>query len=449
MYLYECNNISKCATDIDNLMKQYEKQKKIVLRNLILDTDNFINKVWKNNGYLLMDNHCNFNMGNGNCNFSCFNCRNISRLLDVNPDCFNSPFQIEYGENEGLSLVVENYGNVIPKLYWDENVSREVIKYTSRYNLFCCGTNKNVLSMKYLKGDSFTIETLIKWFLEKVMEKNNMNYILKSYSSFICNNNGFSLRKYSDIGSFEKLCSLKEMQDKGFLLPHITKSIILQLLVTIKSLTPYNFSHGTPCYKSLLFGREKITFNFEKGKIKSPITLYLNNLKYSSISIKNIHLSCQSKESDLYLKKISFTPNIKTKSKNNYFCENKDNFKENKELCEFALKPCNWYKLENETLDVYTSIRHIGFPLFIGSFDFYCFLVSLMTCESFYYSLFSDGNLVKFWNMLWTKKDIMTINERLKSHHQNNEYLPYNIIKGLWLRCDVVDYCFNILKNLL
>ena len=35
-------------------------------------------------------------------------------------------------------------------------------------------------------------------------------------------------------------------------------------------------------------------------------------------------------------------------------------------------KSITLYRLTNSTIDIYNAMRHIGFPLYIGSFDFYC-----------------------------------------------------------------------------
>lgn len=458
--MYAYNNISNASGDVDDLLEQYDFQKKVIMRELVYKTDDFIDKVWKNDGYLIRDNYCQCKVGSGDIYspFSCYNCKNLSRLTDFKSILVNSPFQIECGDNTGLTLCIEKFGVVSPKLSWDENVMNEAKKYLARHSI-TCGTPKDISSLRSLRGDPFTIQIMIKWLIEKVFDKIKLTHILKTHNSFICSNNGYNVREHATIGNFKKLCLTKnaiveDLTDGTIvkkLNTKITKGIILQLLSILKTLSIYNFSHGTPSYKSLLFGNEPVNYKMNDLKIVSPVTVYINNFNYSSMTVKNIHLSSKTTQSDIYLKKASFTSDIATKSISNNYCENEINYQRNRNICDISNNATNYYKLTNDTLDVYTNMRHIGFPLFVGSFDFYCFLVSLMCCKKFYNSVHSDEKLHKFWTMLWSSEDILVLEERIKIAHDYEDeilsYPPYDLIKGLWLRCNVIDYCWNIAKE--
>lgn len=455
------NNISimgKNCGNVDDLLNQYESQKKNIIKCLLLKPEEFVDKAWKYDGYLLSDSECRCRMGQGviSSPFSCYNCRNLSRLIDLKSELIDAPFQIEYGDREGLTLVVEKLGIVSPKLFWDENSVNEAIKYLNRYKMLSsCGTPKDITSMRSLRGDTFTIQILIRWLVEKIFEKKSMPHILKSHTSFICSDYGYNLQEHPGIGSFKKLCAIKEMLVEDKLQPTITRGIILQLLSILKTLSSYNFSHGNPSFKSLSFSRESVDYETNNLNIASPITLYISNFSCSSIMAKNIHFSSKTAQSDIYLKKASFTPDITVKSSANAHCDIGNNYQNDKNVCDMSNKKTNYYKLTNDTLDVYTSMRHIGFPLFVGSFDFYCFIVSLMCCKKFYDSVYSDEKLRKFWHMLWTIDDILILEEKFNYIHENEDIenyqstISYDLIKGLWLRCNILDYSWSIAQEFL
>ena len=96
-------------------------------------------------------------------------------------------------------------------------------------------------------------------------------------------------------------------------------------------------------------------------------------------------------------------------------------------------------------------MRHIGFPLYVGSFDFYCFMVSLMCDKSFYYGLYNDPKLHRLWSMMWLSEDLERIENDIKKVHDetytksdNNRIV--DIIRGAWLRCDIIPFIWNLIK---
>jgi len=112
------------------------------------------------------------------------------------------------------------------------------------------------------------------------------------------------------------------------------------------------------------------------------------------------------------------------------------------------------YRLTNSTIEIYNAIRHIGFPLFTSSFDFYCFIVSLMCDVTFYNTVVNDERLYHLWKMMWQIDDLQVVEELLKETHNfthDQEAMdiydsPVNIIRGKWLRCDVVKHIWSLIK---
>ena len=467
------NNISACneCVDVNQLLKDYENNNLKAIDLLFKNPDEFIKHAWKPHGTLLYDNECRCKMGEGDVKsaFSCYNCKNLKRLVDFRLDSVYQPFQIECGENLGLSLILVKNDILHPKLFWDSNSADKARIYLRRYStLQSCGTPNDISNMKCLRGDPFTIRILIDWNIEKYMKDQGLSNTLKNYTSYICGQHGYSLFEYPTIGNFKKLLFNKEYLKENYLDPTITKGIIQQLVIILRNLSRINFTHGNPSFKSIFFNKKKFVYTKDGVKFKSPITILFSNYLYSSLMINNVHISSKTSESDIHLQRASFTPDISVKSIPSSYCTNYvgqknetvvctntkvcPNNETTKKLCLISEDRTNFYKLTNDTIDIYTNMRHIGFPLFVGSFDFYCFIVSFMCCKKFFESIYADEELYRFWAMLWSNEDIATIESKIRVYHDDDnvdnlsEKIGYELIKGMWLRCNVIDYVWEMMK---
>jgi len=123
------------------------------------------------------------------------------------------------------------------------------------------------------------------------------------------------------------------------------------------------------------------------------------------------------------------------------------------------------YRLTNDTIEIFTAMRHIGFPLYIGSFDFYCFMVSLMTDHSFYAAVMNNKGLYKIWSMMFLTEDLVHIEQDIKHIHEINLTrrqsiedtvnashssafeITLSILRNTWLRCDIVNFIWHIIKH--
>ena len=468
------NNISVCneSIDVNQLLKDYEDNNMKTINNLFKHPDDFIKNVWKPNGSLLFDNECRCKMGEGNIKsaFSCYNCKNLKRLVDFKMDSIYQPFQIECGDNIGLSLILIKNDILHPKLFWDKPCADKARIYLKRYqNLQLCGSPVNISNMKCLRGDPFTIRILNDWIIEKYLKDKGLNHTLKNYTSYICGQHGYSLFEYPNLGNFKKLINNKDFIKNNYLDPDITKTILQQLTIILRILSEINFSHGNPSFKSLFFNYKKVSFTYDGIKIKSNINVLLSNFLYSSLMMNDIHISSKTSESDIHLQKSLFTPDINVKSMESSYCNEFKSInskkivctdskkcpdvESSKKLCSLSEEKTNYYKLNNDTIDIYTNMRHIGFPLFVGSFDFYCFIISFMCCKKFYDSIYADETLYRFWTMLWTDNDLSIIENKIKVYHDEDdidnlsEKIGYELIKGMWLRCNILDYVWSIMKE--
>jgi hypothetical protein len=247
--------------------------------------------------------------------------------------------------------------------------------------------------------------------------------MLNLYTAFICNNKGYSITDKPDF------ISINDLQ----LNAGIVRSIINQLLVSLLELETINFSHGNAGAHALVFMNEPISYRYGTQHIEGPITLKIVDLWQSSATFANIHYFSKDIKNDMQIHKSVFIPEIE-----NVTC--KSNY------CKTATIPV--YRLTDSTIDIYRAMRHHGTPLFVGSFDFYCFMVSLMMDKTFYQTVISDSKLYSLWKEMFQPEDLQYVENKIKNcynRYLNDNEMAIEIIRGVWLRCDIVQHLWSIL----
>jgi hypothetical protein len=481
------------------------KQDRIDITNLIESNPNqLINTIWKQEGPLAIDNQCRCQMGNGENRspFACAQCKNLRRLIDFRLGGVERPFQIECGEFIGKKLIVSKTDISMPFLTWDEDSSRRARNYVQQYNdLTICGT-PNVSNLKCITGDSFTIRTLIMLMINKIFNDKGIPHIPKLHTAFICSGIGYSLYDMPSIGTISELHKIEKYHDVGLRNPiinlaqlrnqslttsepknfshlplkiQIARTIIIQLLVVLLELSSSNFSHGTPSIHGIIFTDEPVSYKYDNVHIVGPITLQISDLWNSSATFNNTHFFPKNLRSSMYIERNMFVPEISTKTVSMAHCYDIGANEENNKtsvVCPATMKTCPdtitydvcksrniaLYRLTNSTMDIYNAMRHIGFPLYVSSFDLYCFMVSLMCDKSFYLTVTNDEKLYRLWSMMWLIEDLHNVESLIKQAHdiQSIDKIPLNnrasgnivinIIRGKWLRCDITKFLWSLIK---
>jgi hypothetical protein len=256
----------------------------------------------------------------------------------------------------------------------------------------------------------------------------------------------------------------------------IARTIIIQLLVTLSELSTINFSHGTPSIHAILFTKDPISYMYNGVHVEGPITLKIGDMWNSSATFGKIHYFPKNIKSSMYIERNMFVPEIATKTVSMAHCYDvgaiQDNNNNTPIVCPATITTCpdattynlcksrnvTLYRLTNSTLEIYSAMRHIGFPLYVGSFDFYCFMVSLMCDKSFYDAVIKDDKLYRLWSMMWLIDDLPNIERLIKETHDieargetptsnraaSNAVI--NIIRGAWLRCDITRFLWSLIK---
>lgn len=490
---------------IDTLLFRYKQDREEITSMILNNPDKLVQTIWKADGPLAVDNECRCQMGKGENRspFTCAQCKNLRRLIDFRLGGIERPFQLECGESAGKNLIVASSEINDPFLNWDEESARKAQVYVQQYhNLTICGT-PNIDDTKCITGDNFTIRTLILWMIYKIFSDQGLPHIPLMHTAFICRGVGYSLYNMPTIGTLTALHGIESYHDVnpigknpvGFspitstqpvvtsmksqhlaftpLKSSIARTIIIQLLVILLELSKVNFSHGTPSIHALIFTKDPVSYSYDGVHVEGPITLQISDLWNSSATFNNVHYFSKNIKSSMYLERGMFVPEISTKTVSMAHCYDVGAVNVSVPIvCPSTLTICpdantynvcqpksiTLYRLTNSTLDIYNAMRHIGFPLYIGSFDFYCFMIALMCDKSFYDAVTHDSRLYRLWSMMWLTEDLLNIERLIIDVHDveargdsptNNRAASntvINIIRGSWLRCDIVKYIWSLIK---
>lgn len=431
---YHDLNCCDLTRGIDTLLSRYKQDREEITTLMLTDPDQLIEKIWKHDGPLAIDNSCQCKMGEGEkrSQYACAQCKNMRRIMDLRKAGIDVPFQIECGSMAGKRFILRQREVPQPFLKHDPEAANRARIYLKQYKeLLSCGT-PDLSGLKCISGDSFTTRTLILWMIQKLFAEQGLNHSPTLHTAFICHNKGYSLYNMPTIGTFkdliknDKYISRTGRSDKPegsevILKSKIAKSIILQLLVIFTELSSINFSHGDPSMNGLIFNDDPVSYKYNKTLVSGPITMQISDLWNSSITVSNTHYFASNVKTSIFLENRLFVPEIVTK------------------LNEDAL----FYRLTNSTLDIYTAMRHIGFPLYVGSFDFYCFMVALMQEHAFYGAVVANDELYGLWTKMWLTDDLSQVELLLK----DPLLTPVDVIKGSWLRCDILDFMWELVES--
>lgn len=419
------NDLDFCdhTRGIDNLLERYHQDRNETLAYMIMDTDKLLETIWKQDSPLSIDNDCKCNLSNAFTSYACSQCKNLKKIVDLKIGAVNKPFMIQCGDLAGKSLLISAEASSQQQLKRDETAAARAKHYRQQYSkLSSCGTPdvKDAIS-----GDSFTIQCLITWLVNKLFEEKGLPHCPILHSAFVCNRVGYQLKEYQSKMDLVKIT------------PSTARSLILQLMVALTELTTISFSHGNPTFDSLIFTKEPVSYLYNEIDVTGPITLQITNLTNSSASVNGTHFFPQNIKSEMCMQSNMFSPVIYSKPIVMAHCSSTVN--QDDKVC----KPetAVLYKLSSKTMEIYNAIRHIGFPLYSGSFDFYCFMLSLMLQKSFNDCVMSDHNLHRLWAMMWIEEDLIEVEKQLGQKLQ-----VIDIIKNKQLRCDILDHLWSLIK---
>lgn len=496
--------------NIDNMLIQFTKDRDKVISLLEDDPTQLVTTLWSPYSPVCNDKGCLFNMGKTMVHYTleeringkhiinegvmnyymCPQCKNMTRLMDFNKDKIGIPFYIEVGEYVGEQMVIVE--TKINNIYMIEesmpNTIKKILSSSAFKSIIKCNGNDDTkmkyddTKMKYEKwnylgSDPYTNNMLITWYIQKEFEKKGLQHIHYMNIAYVCSNDGFSLYEYVDISNvaniqnnakyvIQKQASPTSKKDDVKPLNNdVVRGIVLSLFSSMVLLNEYDFSHGNPCSKSLMFKSEPVSYTYNNVNVDSPITLKLTNFKGSGLTIQNkIRLYSKSVIADETILRGSFRPIIKTvtftpyvyKPRNNNNNNKNNNSKEERTERTESTESTTIYKLKNpdkhvsETI-LFMYIKHLGLPIYKSSFDIYAFMIVLMADKSFYTTLMNDAKLYKLWRNMWLD-DFETIQDRILQLHEIDNSVDsvdkiLRILSDISLRCDMVQYGWKLIKE--
>jgi hypothetical protein len=411
------HDIGICDTTlgVDALLTRYSHDRTTIIQQIKSDPSALLTNIWTPSGPLAVDNNCLCQMGT--CDrrspYSCSQCKNLRRLVDFRYSVIDTPFTIQCGRFSGQQLVVSKHIISSPFLKWDQKAARHARKFVQHHcDLTKCGTS-DISTQKCITGDPFTTSILINWSLYEQFTTANLTHITPLHTAFICRGIGYTVKTNPTIGSFADV-----LMNPLYTTSDSARAIITQLLVILKESNKINFTHGRPAVESLSFGKEPVSYKYDGIHVKGPLTVLMGNFGNSSVTINDVHYFPYNVKSDLYIEKNLFVPEIAMRADEPVF------------------------RLTNKTIDIYLAMRHIGFPLYVGAFDFYCFMVSLMQYPVFAQIVKNNAALNRIWQSMWDEGDLACV--------ERDILIPttdvVDIVRGKWMRCDVVTHLWSQLK---
>lgn len=489
---YDLEYVDIATRNIDNMMQQFDLDRKRVVNLVDTNVDGLIDMLWSNSSPVCFDEKCLFNMGrtfkehsleeriNGtastNANvanyYVCPQCTNMKRILDISNTRMGKPFYIECGQSAGNQLVLTE--SDISKLYIIKESPPPAVKraMTNPYikDFVRCSTGCNHSSdlcqvkdydtMNYIGSDPYTNNLLINWYLEDKLAELGLPSIIKMHIGFVCGTKGYSLYEYPDIGRLRhmqeypdylvhegKPSPTAKMDDKVPISKEVVKGIIMQLFATLHALRPYDFSHGGPSSRSILIKNASCSYLYDGVHVESPVTLKLCDLHHAGITVGNNRLYNKSVIADEELLQKPFKPIIEAMTITPFVFDRSP--QPNQEISVYRLKDPTKY-LQEALLFMY--IKHLGLPIYQASFDAYGFMISLMSDRSFYTTVLEDESMYTLWKNMWLVDEFDIIQQKMRILHASPDPITrvdkvLRTLAGFGLRCDMIEYGWNLIKT--
>lgn len=485
------SNLDYCESvrNIDDMLIQFNQDRQIVVNLLKHDPDKLVNTLWTPYSPVCRDDHCLFNMGKTIIHYSleeringssiinegvinyymCPQCNNMSRLVDFGYNGIIQPFMIECGRHSGEQLEIKEVkiNNLFMVKEKMPEPVRKILDSPDMLSLQKCNSQGCVGGNyeSYLGSDPYTNNLFINWYIQDELEKINIPHIQHMHIGFVCSDLGFNLYEHPDIGRFRHLqehpnylthqgTPTAKIDDTEPLANNVIGGIVLSLFSTFHALSKYDFSHGNPSSKNLLFKDESCSYIYDGVHISCPITLKLVDFYNSGVTVNNkLRLYCKSVLADDNLLKKPLVPIIETMTYTPYVYRPRivEEIKESNPVKTtiYRLKdPDNSFK---ETI-LFMYIKHLGLPIYQSSFDIYSFMIILMSEKAFYNALMNNDKLYKLWRNMWLPSEFEIIQDRILDLHEQEDPMKRSdnvirVLAGLGLRCDMIDYGWTILKS--
>jgi hypothetical protein len=459
---YKTYNVTHNLCSADDIITRMKYDNILAFKNIrqgVLNLDeSFVN-----------DNSCMCQVGKGKRPFVnlyvCNACNMLRRLTkDVKMDDTDI-ITIQTGRYEGKSFKVTEYDDVYSSYELNEEltfISNEYSKMEYNLNLLEDSYYTLFKRTKYMTTSSYITNYIITCiFLNNKMQKYKIpNTILFDWS-FCCNKNvkvckasHLNFMELNNLHSFSKNLKSPTAQIKiAPLNESVVFEILKQLIVVLHLLSKYAFIHGRPCIEYLNFTNKPCVYKYGEMQVESPITLHIDPSLYTSFTYEtdegeflrlksynqfNLHPGYL----DFPVESVDIIINHKPKN-------TPDNYNIPL-ILELRNHITYCYKIGNKLKKLLDFHTNFGAPLLQSSFEFYCFLISLLCEDSFYTTFIENQKLRTIWYSLWKESEYESVNmELLKLKTKDKiEYEDIvHFVSKYYLRNDSLKHFYDCLSN--
>lgn len=327
----------------------------------------------------------------------------------------------------------------------------------------CLGVLGN-FQYKYVGLDNFGAEVINSAIIHDAFNKSGLPVLYNKIVSYsLCGRAGLILMEEADQTDLASYLSNLSKNDSAIYsvslgkkgessFPGIKREIIVPIIKQVTSCLDYlqkkiEFIHSELLANNILIDSDQCRGNYEKIKLDGPYTAKIADYSHSATSLPLDEKTKVRFFNEYRVTRfLPVTPSYELKTKTSQVCQVSIG---SPSKCSDVL----WWKLPT-TFGVKSSLitQHSGMP-FYRSYDFYTFIVSLMLCPRFYYTIMSSENadlLASVWTPLWQPKEIDQVNKLVEKNKGEKVSLSLvlDIMSGLSLRCDAIEVVIENLSKL-
>lgn len=478
----------KCCDEVKtvgSMLTRYKKDREVILKNLKDNIGGLSAVLWKDGSPLSIDNKCLCNVGKGDLltAFRCVPCKSIGLATDYHkvgrssssaplivkcelsaddsiPGGMNRDFItmmiVETLVPRGISMSTDDSYEVRAKAVLDKNRSGNV-----------CGL---VLPQSYYGCDKFTNNILISWLVEEKMKAASMPHCVPLLSAFVCNRVGYNIYDFSD-----KITHLRDGIEEMFPKPpqgtglSITGSslvsppptssdlksgghaveIVKQVACIWSILSDSGFSYGNPTDDTIAVKSTVCSYTWKGVTVFSPISLVIHGFEQSSINVPSsssgsvARIFPRSEMSDSQLYDRVGLPVVSTTRITMSSCPTGWKTTSVPGVCGSGVDGKSDITIYKVTDSKFKIFRHVGIPLFPGSYDFYCNMISLLRIKSFSDAFLKTDVGASIFNIMFFPMEREKVRVRLDS--DLTKVSPSDVLRDITLRCDIVTHVMGLL----
>lgn len=395
---------------VDELFLAYTETSRSLYRMLLDSPQQVSEQLWQDGSPFTLDRTCSSPLEKEmeRSKAVCTGCLLLRRIFDFSVSEIERPIIVPTGRYAGKKIIVQR--NEIGHLYLqvansgsqDHPAHKNAVSKV--HNSACVSKAHNIPVLV----DSFTLRVLSMTAVNQIFAEKGMPHSLHLWNAFVCAEKAYTVLEYPDVGTWDKLLrhDLFTTDQQGAAL-----GVVTQLLAALSELARYNFSHGHPTGRSLLFTTTPVSYRYGSLLVQAPFTLKIANFWDSSFALGGRQYFSPTVEEMVFSSPFLKLPSLQG----------------------------DRYLLTEQSQDSYLAFRQQGHLLYAGSFDFYSVLLSLLCTPVFYKSFMDNQHLLLFWSEMWEPADRASVEERILQAHSTASSPSFlELAKDLRVRCDIL-----------